>query len=149
MRQDRWQLREHSRGKHCRRHSEESSRPEENYQRGDDEVRQDSDSSEGQIVPVVTGGGQNRKSVLPFLESHPPHYRKVWTKGNGDASQRRMMCCKRVLPFFPPFDTPCNVGSLVDGGIENVVGGHNAQHANGEKERKTNAPSCRTRQKSS
>src|SRR6266487_4892231 len=149
MRQDRWQLREHSRGKHCRRHSEESSRPEENYQRGDDEVRQDSDSSEGQIVPVVTGGGQNRKSVLPFLESHPPHSREVWTKGNGDASQRRMFCFKRVLLCMPPFDAACNVRSLVDGGIEDVVCGANSQHGNCEKQRKTNGPSCRTRQKSS
>src|SRR5438874_376492 len=105
MRQDCWQLREHRRSKHRRRHSEEPFRPEENYQRGNNEVGQDSDSSERQIVPVVTSGGQNRKSILPLLESHPSHSGKVWTKGNRDTGQGGMFRLKRVSPCVPPFDT--------------------------------------------
>src|SRR5690348_3140011 len=145
MRQDRRQLGEHGGGKYCSRHTEKPLCPEENYQRGDNEVGQNSDSSERQIVPVVTGGGQNRKSVLPFLESHPPHSGEIWPQRNRDASQRRMFCFKRVLPCIPPLDAAGNMRSLVNRGIKDMVCGGNSQEADSEQQRKANCPPRWTR----
>src|SRR5215475_2256415 len=117
MCQDRWQLSEHSHSNHARSGAQQTPRPKENDKRGNYEVWQNANSSECEVVPVVSGGGQNRERVLPAPESHPMHASEIRPECNRNTRQWCVLGFQRVRALVPPLDAASNMRRLVDGGV--------------------------------
>src|SRR6266568_3296905 len=128
----------------CRR-AEEPLRPQEHDYRSDNKVGQYTDAAESQVAPIVSVRRQDRVSISPSARFYRVHACEIRAQRNRDSRERSMLGLDLIDAFLPPLDTTRNMGRLIDGVVEYVIGRDDPPDSDCQQECKTQSPSCRMR----